>query len=212
MIFVVLLGSVWTSQTFHFVLNFKNKSQKLSFGCNEDSVSLLHPNFCNLDITGDHECLSWKNCMISRWYIVKSCLKIWRNKSYDYVSFSSSLCGCNGVIYDTYKCHNCIHYHKRDTVTSVQAGRNLSKTNVITLLISPNFDSWFNYVPPTYHANLSWKTFTTCCYISLHLKLSVSDWKNKTLWSYARLMIISCIFWFHDRNLVGTVWWRIPQS
>ena len=58
------LGSVWTSCTFNFMVLFQNKSQKLRFGCNEDTVSLLHPNFCNLDITGDpglHSGAGWVN-------------------------------------------------------------------------------------------------------------------------------------------------------
>ena len=44
----------------------------------------------------------------------------------------------------------------KDTVTSAQAGRNLSKTQIFIILISSNLDASFNYVPPTMlHPKLS---------------------------------------------------------
>ena len=104
-----------------------------------------------------------KTCMKSkcRWYIVKSCIKIWRNKEYESLwVFDRFLpaykCGCiNSVFCDIHFVHvqlwqlcGC-NSVKKDTVTSAQAGR---KTQLIIWLISSNFDAWFNYVPPTYHA------------------------------------------------------------
>ena len=77
MIFVVPLGSVRTSHTFNFMVLFQNKSQKLRFGYNEDTVSLLHPNFCNLDITGDPGLPSEAGWVKSVEKLCGDCTEIW---------------------------------------------------------------------------------------------------------------------------------------
>ena len=97
------------------------------------------------------------------------------------------------VSFLTYTSVTFVHVTK-DTVTSAQAGRNLSKSHIFIFLISSNFDaSFITYLSCNFcHERHSWPAVISKCnkdtVSSLHPKLSFCDLFWKAPWNEMSVM------------------------